>query len=295
MFATPLIFAALGGVISEKSGVVNIGLEGMMMIGAFVAAGVTVVTSNPWLGFFTAGIAGGLLALLHAVACVSFKADQTISGVALNAIGPGVSLFLCRKFFYGATTTPSLPNKIPKIFNSNQIKDNQILQNLNIDSTVIISFILAILMYFLFYNTKFGLRIIAVGEHPAAVDSLGINVYKIRYFTVVLSGVLSGFGGAAKSIAISNGFSPVVISGLGFMALAAVIFGKWTPHGAVFACLLFGFAQTLSIVIDSQKVKIPSQILAMLPYLITVLILILFVGRSVAPHSNGIPYEKGTR
>lgn len=295
MFAAPLMFTALGGVISEKSGVINIGLEGMMVIGAFAAAGVTSTTNNPWLGFLVAGLAGAALSLLHAIACVSFRADQTISGVALNSIGPGVALFLCRKIFNGATTTPSLSNKIPKIFNVDKVENNQFLQNINIDVTVIIALILAVFMWFLFYKTKLGLRIIAVGEHPSAVDTLGINVYKIRYFTVITSGILAGFGGAAKSIAISNGFSPVVISGLGFMALAAVIFGKWTPQGAVGACLLFGFAQSLSIVIDGPNAIIPSQIMAMFPYLITILVLIIFVGRSIAPRASGLPYTKGMR
>ena len=284
MFATPLIFTALGGVISEKSGVTNIGLEGMMTIGAFAAAGVTATTNLPWLGFCVAGMAGALLALMHAVACVSFRADQTISGVALNSIGLGVALFLCRKFFNGATTTPSLQRKIPKLFNSE-----------NVSTTVVVALLLAIVIWFVLYKTKIGLRIIAVGEHPAAVDTLGVNVYSIRYLTVIASGILAGFGGAAKSIAISNGFSPVVISGLGFMALAAVIFGKWTPQGAVGACLLFGFAQSLAIVIDGLHIKISSQIMAMVPYILTILVLIFFVGKSVAPSSNGVPYEKSFR
>lgn len=295
MFATPLMFTALGGVISEKSGVVNIGLEGMMTIGAFAAAGVTATTNNPWLGFIVAGLAGALLALLHAVACVSFKADQTISGVALNFIGSGMALFLCRKFFYGATTTPSLMKKIPKLLAPNQIGNSRLLLNLNIDMTVVVALILALAMWFLFYKTKTGLRIIAVGEHPAAADTLGINVYKIRYISVILSGVLAGFGGASKSIAISNGFSPVVISGLGFMALAAVIFGKWTPQGAIGACLLFGLTQSLAIVVSGQKIQIPSQVMNMLPYIITVLVLVLFVGKSVSPSASGVAYEKGTR
>ncbi len=295
MFSTPLIFAALGGVMSEKSGVVNIGLEGMMTVGAFAAAAVTVTTRQPWVGFIVAGLAGALLSLLHAVACVTFKADQTISGIAINTIGAGLSLFLCKKFFNGAATTPTLHRKIPKILSNIEIKNNQILHNLNIDVTVLIALFLMIVICFLFYKTKLGLRIIAVGEHPAAVDTLGINVYKIRYFTVISSGILAGFGGAAKSIAISNGFSPVVISGLGFISLAAVIFGKWTPHGATSACLLFGLAQSLAVVLSGQEIKIPTQIIAMFPYIMTILILILFVGQSVAPASNGKPYQKESR
>lgn len=296
MYAAPLIFGALGGVISEKSGVVNIGIEGMMTIGAFTGATVGYYTANPWLGFLAAGIAGGILALFHAVAAISLKADQTISGVAMNFIGLGLSLFLCRIFFSGATMSLPVPNKMPKILSGmTNLESNSFIQMINLDSTVIIALGAAVLMWFILYKTKWGLRIIAVGEHPAAADTLGVNVYVIRYICVILSGVLAGFGGAARSLAVVSLFSPTVISGHGFIALAAVIFGKWTPFGAVGACMLFGFAQALVVLSGNAGITIPSQILSMLPYVLTILVLVLFVGKSVAPRANGVAYEKGKR
>lgn len=282
MYSAPLIFAALGGVISERSGVINIGIEGMMSFGAFMGAAVGYYTANPWLGFIAGGLAGGVLALLHALAAITCKADQTISGMALNFIGPGLSLYLCRILFDDKTMTDRVPNKLPKVFGS-------------IDITVVISFILTAVIFFVLYNTKWGLRLLSVGEHPAAADTLGINVYKVRYVSVVISGVLAGLGGAAMTLAVVAQFTPSVISGQGFIALAAVIFGKWTPQGAWAACIMFAFAQALTVVLGGGKVAIPSEILNMLPYVLTIVILVLFVGKSMAPRSSGKPYEKGSR
>lgn len=282
MYSAPLIFGALGGVISERSGVVNIGIEGMMTIGAFVGASVGYFTNSAWIGFAAAGIAGGLIALLHAIASVTFKADQTISGIAINFLGSGLALFFCRLLFDGATMTKPVSNKMPKIFGS-------------MDITVILALVAAVIMWFVLYKTKWGLRVRSVGEHPAAADTLGISVEKTRYTCVIISGILGGFGGAAMTLAIIPQFTPTAISGQGFIALAAVIFGKWTPHGAYGSCLLFGFAQALTVVLGGGKFAIPSEILAMLPYVLTIIILILFVGRSVAPKEDGVPYEKGSR
>lgn len=293
MYSAPLIFGALGGVISERSGVVNLGIEGMMTVGAFVGTAVGYFTGNPWIGFLVAGLAGGLFALLHAVASITFKADQTISGIALNLIGPGLALFLCRMFFSGATMTQPVPHKLPKILGGAQ--SNTVAQNLNFDSTVILAFVAMLVMWFVLYRTKWGLRVRSVGEHPAAADTLGISVTRTRYICVILSGVLAGFGGASMTLAVIQQFTPTAISGQGFIALAAVIFGKWTPQGAYGACLLFGFAQALAVFMGLVKVPIRSEILAMLPYILTIIVLILFVGRSVAPKSDGLPYEKGTR
>ncbi len=294
MYSAPLILAALGGVISERSGVVNIGLEGMMTIGALVAATVTFYSGNPWLGFFAAGMAAGMLALLHAVASISFRADQTVSGIAINFLGLGISLFLARLFFDGATNTKNVETKLPKILSWMEGDNSNIFYStFNMDITVPIAFLLAFLMWVFLYKTKWGLRVRAVGEHPTAADTLGINVYGVRYACVIASGVLAGFGGAARSIAGVSAFSPTVISGHGFIALAAVIFGKWTPHGAVSACILFGFAQSLVVLLGGQNAVVPSQILAMIPYILTIIVLILFVGRSVAPKADGLPYEKG--
>ncbi len=282
MYSAPLIFAALGGVVSERSGVINIGIEGMMSFGAFVGAAVGYYTANPWLGLLAGGLAGGFLAFLHAIAAITCKADQTISGMALNFIGPGLSLYLCRLFFDDKTMTDRVPNKLPKVFGS-------------IDITVVIAFILTAVIWFVLYKTKWGLRILSVGEHPAAADTLGINVYKVRYFSVIISGILAGFGGAAMTLAVVAQFTPSVISGQGFIALAAVIFGKWTPQGAWAACIMFAFAQALTVVLGGGKVAVPSEILNMLPYVLTIVILVLFVGKSMAPKSSGKPYEKGSR
>lgn len=293
MYSTPLVFGALGGVISERSGVVNIGIEGMMTTGAFTAAAVSYFTGNPWLGFLAAGAAGGATALLHAVASVTFKADQTISGIAINLIGPGFALFFCRLLFDNATMT--LPAKtLPKLFGESAFGDSA-MKNLNVDVTVILALATTVVMWFFLYRTKWGLHVRSVGEHPAAADTLGISVSGIRYVCVLISGILAGFGGASMTLAIISQFTPTAISGQGFIALAAVIFGKWTPFGAYGACLLFGFAQALTIVLGGGDFAVPSQILAMLPYILTIVVLILFVGRSVAPKADGEPYEKGVR
>jgi simple sugar transport system permease protein len=294
MYSAPLIFGALGGVTSERSGVVNIGIEGMMNIGAFAGTAVAFSTGNPWLGFLMAGVAGGLLALLHGFASITCKADQTVSGIALNLIGPGVALFLCRMFFQGATMSKPIANKLPKIFGNLQTQ-NTALKNLNLDITAILAAALAVILWFVFYKTKWGLRIRSVGEHPAAADSLGISVTKTRYLCVILSGIFAGLGGGCMTLDIIPQYTPTAISGQGFIALAAVIFGKWTPYGAYGACMLFGFAQALTVVLGGGKFAVPSEILAMLPYVLTIIVLILFVGRAVAPKEDGIPYEKGTR
>lgn len=296
MYAAPLILAALGGVISERSGVINIGLEGIMALGAFTGAAVAFFTENPWLGLLAAGMAGCMLSLIHAIASVTFKADQTISGIALNFIGPGFALFFCRVFFEGATQSKPVPQKLPKLLSwVDGIQDNVVLNAFNVDASVVLAFLLAFVMWFVLYKTKWGLRIRSVGEHPAAADTLGINVTAIRYTAVLLSGVLAGFGGAARSIAVVSNFGPTTISGHGFIALAAVIFGKWTPQGAVASCVLFGFSQALVVLLGGAHVPVPQQVLSMLPYAITIAVLILFVGKSAAPKADGLPYEKGQR
>jgi simple sugar transport system permease protein len=295
MYSTPLIFASLGGVISENSGVINIGLEGMMVIGAFTGATVGYYLGNPWIAFLAAGIAGGFFGLLHAIACVNFGANQVVSGIAINFLGPGLALFLSRIFFNGATMTKSIDfnNKIPRPLNS-VFPENSFLYNVfnNQYATVYIALLLVFILWYILYKTKLGLRIRAVGEHPAAADSLGINVYKIRYFAVISSGVLSGFGGASMSLAIVSNFRPTLVSGHGFIALAAMIFGKWKPQGALMACLLFGCAQGLTVFLGQFSFRVPSQILSMLPYVLTLIILVGFIGKSVAPSADGMPYEK---
>lgn len=294
MYSAPLALAAIGGVISERSGIVNIGIEGMMSIGALAGAAIGYFTQNAWLGLLCAGLAGGALALLHAIASVTFRADQTVSGIAINLIGPGVAMFLSRYFFDGATTTLPVPVKLPKIIDQRCL-ENTPFSNLNIDVTVILAALVVVITWFMLYKTKWGLRIRAMGEHPAAVDTLGVSVYKSRYFCVILSGILAGLGGGTVTLAIISQFTPTAISGQGFIALAAVIFGKWRPFGTYGACLLFGFSQALVIILGGGNVNIPSTILAMIPYVLTLVMLILFVGRSSAPKASGVPYEKGAR
>lgn len=298
MYAAPLLFTALGGVISENSGVVNIGLEGMMTIGAFTAATVGYFTGNPWIAFIAAGLAAGVFGLLHAIASVTFHADQVVSGIAINFLGPGAALFISRLYFDGSTMTKSLdfsakmPRPLNDVFQGNSFLDLVFNQY----ATVYLAFILVFIIWFMLYKTKLGLRIRAVGEHPAAADTLGVSVTKIRYLSVILSGVFAGFGGAAMSIAVVSNFRPTLISGQGFIALAAVIFGKWKPQGAMWACLLFGAAQGLTVFLGGlEAVHVSSQILAMLPYVLTLIILTGFVGRATAPAASGQPYEKGER
>lgn len=285
MYSTPLVFGAMGGMLSEKSGVVNIGIEGMMTIGAFTGASVGYFSGSPWFGFLAAGLAGGVVGLLHAVASITFRANQTVSGIAINLIGAGLATFLCRLFFDGSTMTLPVENKLPKLLNAGEF---------SLDITVLLAFLAAVILFVLFYRTKWGLRIRAVGEHPAAADTMGVNVYLIRYVCVTVGGILAGLGGASVTLAIIAQYTPTAISGQGFIALAAVIFGKWTPHGVYGACLLFGFAQAVAILAGGTDL-IPSEIISMIPYVMTLIILMVFVGKSVAPKANGVAYEKGKR
>ncbi|ERL06161.1 simple sugar transport system permease protein [Olsenella profusa DSM 13989] len=293
MYSTPLVFGALSGVISERSGVVNIGVEGMMMVGAFTGGCASYFSGNPWLGFLAAGVAGGLIATLHALASVTFNADQTVSGVAINLLAPGLAIFFCRRFFDGAAMTPPYAT-LPKLFGDNAFAGTP-WANLNVDVTVLLGLIATVILWFVLYKTKWGLRIRSVGEHPAAADTLGISVTRIRYGCVIVSGILAGLGGACVTLAIVSQFQQTSISGQGFIALAAVIFGQWKPQGAYGACLLFGLTQALAIVLGGGIVPVPSTILAMLPYAMTIIVLVLFVGKSVAPRADGVPYIKGSR
>lgn len=298
MYSTPLLFTSLGGTLSENGGVVNIGLEGMMTIGAFTGAAVGYYTGNAWIGFLAAGAAGGLLAVFHAIACVTFKADHVVSGIAINFLGPGLALFLSRIFFNGATQTLPVPHKVIKPIDGLFTQNSFFEIVFNQYGTVYLAFIMVAVVWFFLYKTKLGLRLRSVGEHPKAADTLGIHVFRMRYFGVIASGVFAGFGGASLSVAIVSQFRPTLVAGQGFIALAAMIFGKWKPQGAMAACLLFGFAQAIAIFMGRGEIQavfpISSQLTAMFPYLLTLIILVGFVGKSVAPSADGIPYEKGS-
>ena len=239
----PLLLAALGSVFSETSGVINIGIEGMMTIGGFMGAMTAYFTGSGWLGFLVGGLAGAAFAVLHGLACITFNADQTIAGTAINFLAPGLAVFMCKAIFDNSTDTPALDTaaKLPKLFNG-VFKSGSFGYNvLNTYAVVYLSFILVAIIWFVFYRTRFGMRLRACGEHPEACATLGINVQRTRYICVILSGFLSGLGGAFVTLATVSQFRPTVIVGQGFIAIAAVIFGKFTPQGAFLGCLLFGF------------------------------------------------------
>lgn len=305
IFATPLIFAALGGLFSERSGVVNIGLEGLMVIGAFSSAVFTLFfyemglgASSAWLAMLMAMIIGAIFSLPHALASITFKANQVVSGVALNFLAAGLSIFLIKFIFEGAGQTPTLPNIFKKI-SIPVLSDIPYLGPMLFVAypTSYVAFVMVILVYIVIFKTPFGLRIRAVGEHPRAADTMGIHVTKLRYISVMISGALAALGGAIFPLAITNNFAHNTISGQGFMALAALIFGKWHPTGAMGAALFFGIANALAAVGQTIGLTsyIPREFLIMFPYFITIIALASFVGRADAPAALGKSYDQGGR
>ncbi len=276
MYATPLIFTALGGVLSEKSGVINIGLEGMMTMGAFTASLVAIKSGNPWIGLLAGGLGGLSLALLHALASIKYKANQVVSGMAINFLGSGFAIFLCRLFFEGTSMTPplDLEKKIPSFFGHY--------------ATVYLALILTFLIWIIFSKTVLGLRLISTGEHPKSTDAAGLNGAVYKTIGVLSSGFLAGLGGASLSIAIVSNFRPTLISGQGFIAIAALIFGKWRPVQTAFACLFFGLSQAIVIFLGGlENIQVSSQLLSILPYLLTIFILVGFMGKTTAPSALG--------
>jgi len=295
LFTPPLLFAALGSCFSEVSGVVNIGIEGMMTAGAFAGCVVAHFTGNPWIGFLCGGLAGAFFGMLHAIATVRLGADQTISGTAINMLAPGVAIMLAKAMFNSTDTIPLAPSsKIPLLF-SGKFDTSTVfgtfLKNVFTNyATTYMVFIAVALVWFLFYKTRFGIRVRACGEHPQACETLGINVLRTRFLCVCISGFLSGLGGACMTMAITNQFRPISIVGQGFIAIAAVIFGKFKPQGAMLGCLLFGLCTGLKVVLGDTAVS--AQLISMIPYVVTVIVLILFVGKSHVPAANGKPYIK---
>lgn len=281
--ATPLILGALGGLFSERSGVINIAIEGMMLMGAFAAVAVSYFTGNPWLGVLGAMAAGGLFALIHAVICVTYQGNQTISGTAINIMGMALTIYLMRMIFH-TEGTANINYSLPR-WGIGIVRFNPI---------TYFAFILVGVAWFVMYKTKFGLHVRSVGEHPAAADTMGISVEKIRYYAVIISGILAGMAGASLSIGEGSFFVRGMSGGRGFMALAIMIIGKWHPLGVVFGAFLFAIFEALQISI-AVVVNIPSQIVQMTPYVVTLLTLVGFMGRFVAPAAIGKPYVKGGR
>lgn len=272
--APPVLITAVGACLSELSGVTNIGLEGMMLSGAFTAAVVNYYTHNPYFAIICGMVVGLLMALMHAFISIHLKGEQIISGVAINLFAVASTSYLIKAIFKASGSTPAV-NAHP----------NNLL-------VLIIIYLLAFGGYFLVYKTVFGLRLRSVGEHPLAADTVGINVYKYRYIGVLLSGAFAGLGGAYMTTVILSSFTNNMSAGRGFMALAAMIFGRWNPLGAILASLLFAFGQALSDYTKSSGGNIPQEFLAMIPYVLTLFALIVFGRKSRAPKASGKPYEK---
>ena len=296
-FAPSVVLAALGGVISERSGVVNLGLEGMMRLGAFFAAAATLATGNPWLGLGAGMLAGACGALMHAYLSIRWRSDQVVSGIALNLVALGGVTFLVEAL-YGRTDTA--PSASLGRLSLGALENVPLLRAFTNHSWLAWGALAApFLLHFFLYKTALGLRILAVGEKPQAAATLGIKVNRLRYACVLASGFFAGLGGASLSVSTLNQFNNHMPAGQGFMALAAMVFGKWTPLGAFGAALFFAAANALRISLASSlpwvKDVIPSGFLLALPYLLTLLLLAGFVGRARAPAADGVPYDPEIR
>lgn len=297
-YTAPLLIIALGGLYSERSGVVNIGLEGLLGVGAFTTAFVMKMMGvSPIVALISAAFAGGLFSLLHAFASVTMRADQVVSGTAINILSSAITVYLARALSGSAniqilkgfikTDIPVL-SKIP------------VLGPLFFSSTYITTWIvllIVVLSWYILYYRPFGLRLRACGENPQAADSLGINVLRIRYIGVAISGILAGLGGGIIIVTYAGEFSPLIYNGLGFLALAALIFGKWKPWGVVGAAFFFGFAKTVA---DMSKLfegikNMPNIFFNTFPYVVTLIALVLFSKNMAGPRAAGEPYDPGKR
>jgi simple sugar transport system permease protein len=278
--ATPLLLAALGGLYSERAGVINIALEGLMLAGAFTAAAVTHYTGSAWVGLLAGIGAGVLVAFIHAVACIRFNADQVVSGTAINILMTGMPALVGGALFLSSGSTPQIPK-----------------EDLLPWTPVTLALLLVGLTWYVLYRTPFGLRLRAVGENPEAADAAGVNVHGVRYSAVLISGALAAIGGAYLSIGQSSLFTRNMTSGRGFIALAALIFGKWRPVQTMLACLLFGFTEAVTIQMQGvfklpSGEDIPVQFIQIVPYVLTIVVLAGFIGSSRAPRALGMPYLK---
>lgn len=282
--ATPLIFAALGGLFAERSGVINIALEGLMLAGAFTAAIATYELGNPFLGLLCGMAAGALLALIYAIAVIKFEADQVVSGMAINFLMFGLPALISGAVYDSAGSTPQIA------------KENLLPEFFDVSIASILAFLLVPICWYVLYKTPFGLRLRAVGENPAAADAAGVSVIRLRYIAVVISGILAAAGGAYLSTGQSSLFTRNMTAGRGFIALAALILAKWRPVQVLLACLFFGFTEALTIPLANYKLasgeNIPVQFVQIIPYVLTIIVLAGFIGLSRAPRALGIPYRK---
>jgi general nucleoside transport system permease protein len=287
--ATPLIFCALAGVLAERSGVIDIGLEGKMLFAAFAAASVGVVSGSWPLAMLAAIAVACALSALHGFACVTYQGNQVITGLAINIIAAGLTVVLGIAWFKQGGQTPQVPDAVrfKEMFNIPLLGQNAL---------VYVALVLVFVVWWVLFRTRFGLRLRAVGENPAMVDAAGVSVAGTRYLALMGNGALCGLAGCYLVLAQNAAFAPHMTAGRGFMALAAMIFGKWHPVGALWACLLFGFLDALAIRLQGTKLpgigEIPVQFIQALPYLMTVILLAGFIGKAVAPRALGSPYIK---
>jgi simple sugar transport system permease protein len=294
--AIPLALAGLGGVFSERSGVINIGLEGIMLTGAFTSIAVTNFTQNPWLGILAAIIIGIFLGLIHGITCITFKANQIVSGVAINLFASGITVFFSWLLFnetqiMAKISLPIWGLSIPNLGEGSSFLRSIIIIFAHHSPLVYLTIIIFILSHLIIFRTPFGLRLRSVGEYPQAADTMGVNVIKIRYIAVITSGALAGLAGSFLSLEQAHFFVKEISGGRGFIALAAMIFGKWTPLGTAGAALLFGAGEALAIRLQGV-LAIPVQFINMVPYLLAIFVLVSAIGRAIPPAADGIPYEK---
>ncbi|MCD4737752.1 MAG: ABC transporter permease [Anaerolineae bacterium] len=290
--AIPITLAALSGVMCERSGIVNIGIEGMMLVGAFFAALVGSIADSYWWGLAAALIGGGLAGALLAVLSIRYKVDQIVAGTAITILSIGLTSYFSSRYLQADSSLNSPPtfrpialpglSKLPVI--------GPILFNHTLP--VYLTLFLVALIYVMLFYTRWGLRTRAVGEHPRAADTLGIDVFKIRYVNVILGGMIAGLGGAYLVLSSVARFDEMMTGGKGYIGLASMIFGNWNPVGALGSSLIFGFADSLQVKLAIMSVPIPSQFLLMAPYLVTMIVLVGVVGKSRPPAADGVPYEK---
>ncbi len=304
MVAAPIMIAGLGGMFSERSGIVNIALDGIMLFGAFAAAAIIITFEKmgwfsmaPWLSLIFAAIGGGIFSLLLAVSTISFSADHTIAGTAVNLLAAGLTVYFTQILF-GMQRTQAFRGGFRKI-------SIPVLSNIpilggffkNFHPTIFIAIFLVFVSWFVMYKTPFGLKLRACGENPQAAASMGINVLKMRYIAVVISGFMAGLAGGIVVLTMDTQFTVVSIHGYGFIAVAAIIFGKWNPFGIMGASLFFGLSQTIGVYANAIPVldKLPAELFSAVPYIFTVLALVLFRGKSVGPKAAGEIYDVSKR
>ena len=304
--STPLILCAMAGLFSERSGIVDIGLEGKMLAGAFAAAAVASVTGSAWLGLLGAIGVAISMSLLHGFACITHKGNQVVSGLAINILASGLTVTLGIAWFHQGGQTPLLSGDAR--FLSIDLPGALAVENVPVlgaiysqlisghNALVYLAFITVPVTWWIVYQTRFGLRLRAVGENPQAVDTAGISVFWLRYRAVICAGLLCGIAGAYLSTAQNASFIREMSAGKGYIALAALIFGKWRPKTALLACLLFGFLEALTVRLEGVPLpligEVPAQLMQALPYILTVILLAGFIGKATAPKAIGIPYSK---